>query len=103
MELPPLYEYLRWHESPFDHIEGPGSQDALCGLQPTTSWANDDEPVLPLAQIVAVSWSIVEPGQPGSSSAHGRVTPVTFRERTSLPRILVECHWRHGSMSRPVG
>ena len=49
MELPPLYEYLRWHESPFDHIEGPDSQDfALCGLQPTTSWANDDEPVLPL-------------------------------------------------------
>jgi hypothetical protein len=24
-----LYEHLRWHDSPFDQIEGPGSQDAL--------------------------------------------------------------------------
>jgi hypothetical protein len=48
MELPPRHEYLRWDESPFDHIEGPDSQDALCGLRPTRSWANDDEPVHPL-------------------------------------------------------
>jgi hypothetical protein len=36
------------------------------------------------AQTVAVSWSMVEPGQPGSSSAYGRVTPITLQRRTSL-------------------